>query len=526
MAVEGMACGMVPRPEKVYASRLRRITHGTLANIFGQVINTLGHIALVPLFLRFWGNQLYGEWLTLSAAVTYLFILDFGTNNYLVNRLTQSNARGARHQYTEILHSGLLLSLVMPTVAVMLGILVVVFSPLERWFRLAAMNHSTAALVTIVLGAQVAYAIPCGVLAGVYRSINEYPRGQMVVNTRVCVGLLLTALIVASGQGPVVVVTAQLMTLVVTSVYIWWDLRRRHPDIHLGLGQASFRLAISFIPPSLAFLISQLAMLLTAQGSTVLIGTLFGPSMVVVFVTLRTLTNLSRQGIATLQHAVWPEFTTLDAQERWENLRSIHLLTAKLVILFAVCTAVFLHFMGESIMILWTGKRVAYQAQLMTAFLLLGLSQAQWSTSSILLVACNQLKGVVACVLSSSAVGLGLGYALAQRFGMPGFVYGLLIPDLLVCGWFIPWVACRRMGEKYRRYLVEILLRGAAVSGIVFLVVELLVGFLPVNAGTLRQLISMSALIGTIGLAAAYIVGLNQFEKSRIQLFLRGLLAR
>ena len=521
-----MAGGTVPRPEQVYAGRLRRITHGTLANILAQVLNVLGQVALVPVFLQLWGNQLYGEWLTLSAAGTYLSMLDFGMNSYLVNRLTQSNARGVRHQYTEILHSGLLLSLVMSTVAVMLGILVVAFSPLERWFRLAAMNHSTAVLVTIFLGAQVAYAIPCGVLAGVYRSVNEYPRGQMVVNTRVCVGLLLTALIVASGQGPVVVATAQLMTLVVTSVYIWWDLRRRHPELQLGLGQASFRLAISFIPPSSAFLISQLAMALTAQGSIVLIGTLFGPSMVVVFVTLRTLTNLSRQGIAALQHAVWPEFTTLDAQERRESLRNLHLLTAKLVILFAVCAAVFLHFMGESIVIIWTGKRVAYQAQLMTAFLLLGFSQAQWSTSSIFLVACNQLKGVVACVISSSAAGLGLGYMLAQRFGMPGFIYGLLIPDLLVCGWFIPWVACQMMGEKSRRYLIEILLRGVAVSGIVFSAVELLVGFLPVTAGTLRQLVPMSALIGTIGLAAAYVVGLNQFEKSRIRLLLSGLLAR
>jgi len=164
--------------------------------------------------------------------------------------------------------------------------------------------------------------------------------------------------------------------------------------------------------------------------------------------------------------------------------------------------------------------------QLMTAFLQLGLSQAQWSTSWIQLVACNQLKGAVACTISSSAVGLGLGYVLAQRFGMPGFVYGLLIPDLLVCGWFIPWAACRMMGEKYRRYLVEILLRGVAVSGIVFSAVGLLVEFLPVTAGTLRQLVLMIALIGTIGLATVYVAGLNQCEKSRIRLLLSGLLAR
>ena len=124
-----MTGGTVPRPEKVYAGRLRRITHGTLANILSQILNVLGQLALVPVFLWLWGNQLYGEWLTLSAAVTYLAMLDFGTHNYLVNRLTQSNARGAGRQYTEILHSSLLLSLVMSTVAVMLGILVGCIQP-------------------------------------------------------------------------------------------------------------------------------------------------------------------------------------------------------------------------------------------------------------------------------------------------------------------------------------------------------------------------------------------------------------
>src|ERR1051325_2162324 len=82
---------------------LKRTVLGTVANLLTQVVNSASQLILVPIFLIAWGNQTYGEWLTLSAAVAYLWMLDFGVQTYVVNRLKQCYLRGAVDEYKRIL---------------------------------------------------------------------------------------------------------------------------------------------------------------------------------------------------------------------------------------------------------------------------------------------------------------------------------------------------------------------------------------------------------------------------------------
>ena len=90
---------------------VRRVTGGTVGNVLGQVINVAGQFVLVPIFLTYWGSQLYGEWLTLSAAVAYLTLVDFGIQSYVINRMNQCYVRGELEACSRILHSALYLYL-------------------------------------------------------------------------------------------------------------------------------------------------------------------------------------------------------------------------------------------------------------------------------------------------------------------------------------------------------------------------------------------------------------------------------
>ena len=56
----------------------RRILHGLGANAYGQLVVIVIQLAGVPILLRAWGMQLYGEWLILAAIPTYLSMADLG----------------------------------------------------------------------------------------------------------------------------------------------------------------------------------------------------------------------------------------------------------------------------------------------------------------------------------------------------------------------------------------------------------------------------------------------------------------
>ncbi len=499
---------------------------GTLANLLSQVLNTGSQLLVVPVLLAGWGKQLYGEWLALSAAGASLAVLDLGMQNYVVNRLNRCHALGVRHEYARILHSGLLFSLAIANIAAFAVAIGLWLAPLDQWLHFSEIGHAYAAWIGLLLALHVLYAMPHGLLLGIYRTINEYPRGQMITNARFVLALAATLTVVSLGGGPLSVAMVQLVSLLLACVFVVWDLRRRHPEIPLGLRQGEFRLAVSFLVPSSSFLGIQLVLVGVLQGSTLLVNGVFGATMLVTFSTARTLSNLIKQVGATVQNAVWPEFTALEAQQKLLELRRIHLLVSKLVTFSAACSAVYLMVYGDIVLAFWTRGLVAYDATLMAAFMVLALSQSVWLTSSVLLSASNRQKHVFTATLLAGGVGLALGYALSFRFGMTGFVAGIAVADAIFCGLRLPAIACRLIGESRRRYAVEVVLRGLVLFVAAHQGVTLMRAVLPDPGFDLGRLVAGGAVVALIGAASAYLITVNRTERARAHQVVARLLAR
>src|SRR5262245_54005084 len=135
----------------IAAQRFQRVAKGTLANVLGQVLNIAGQLALVPILLRYWGNQTYGEWLALSAMVAYLSTLDLGMQTYVVNRLNQCYSLGQMDEYTRVLHSGLLVNLAIPLAGFCIALPLLFTAPLGRWLQLQDTPPATGAWVATLL---------------------------------------------------------------------------------------------------------------------------------------------------------------------------------------------------------------------------------------------------------------------------------------------------------------------------------------------------------------------------------------
>ena len=79
---------------------LRRILKMLLAFVTGQGVSIFTQLLIPPLFLlRFAdGKAVYGEWIALTAAVSYLGSLNYGVQTYAVNQMTIHCNRGELEQ--------------------------------------------------------------------------------------------------------------------------------------------------------------------------------------------------------------------------------------------------------------------------------------------------------------------------------------------------------------------------------------------------------------------------------------------
>jgi uncharacterized membrane protein len=75
---------------------LKRILKLLAAILTGQGVTIITQLLVPPFFLHRYANgvEIYGEWITLTAAIAYLNTLNYGIQNYSCNQITIHYNRG------------------------------------------------------------------------------------------------------------------------------------------------------------------------------------------------------------------------------------------------------------------------------------------------------------------------------------------------------------------------------------------------------------------------------------------------
>lgn len=88
-------------------SILGRVVRSIGADAIGQLLNVLTRLVLVPVFLKFWGAESYGEWLIISAWCSWFTLGDLGGQLFFSNKLTSAWTRQRLDEFHETFSTGL-----------------------------------------------------------------------------------------------------------------------------------------------------------------------------------------------------------------------------------------------------------------------------------------------------------------------------------------------------------------------------------------------------------------------------------
>lgn len=420
---------------------LKRLCQGIGANFLGQIINTVSRIVLVPLFLLAWGADIYGEWLLLSSMVAYLALTDMGGAVYIGNRMTQAFAHRDDESFRKILHTGLLLFLLIPAVVLVIFITVIFFFNPATLLHISLTSHRTVMLVLTLLAFQFAISLPQGILLRVYFAVQMLPRGVMLANLMQFMTFIFLASGLWLGWGMVAIAALQIIPYGVIAGIALRDLNRKFPQFKiLSLQEADFGFGISFIKPSLHFFLIQLNQAFSIQGIVILVGIVLGPIQVVLFSTMRTIINLIRSLFEQVSHAAWPEMTRLDAQADMDKFLMLFRLILRSTLIGSIFFITIFHYYGGFIYHFWLRKTVPFQQPVMDLFLIYMGQFIFWLTCSHPLLATNRHQTLAKVLVISSILTIGLAYWGGQHLGLQGIVLGMIIGDLALPFWFVPYL--------------------------------------------------------------------------------------
>jgi O-antigen/teichoic acid export membrane protein len=367
----------------------RRLVLTFGAQIYSQIVTIGVQLTLVPLLLHFWGTEIYGIWLLLSAVPSYLTFADLGFTLSAKNEMTIKTARGDQmgalvtYQTTLVMLTGVA-SLVLVSLLAILSVL-----DIRSIFSIGGMSNTSAKLALLLLACSVLLSQYTLLLSAGFRCVGR-PAEETIwaASARFAEGFAVAAV---AGLGGDIVGACIAIVLIRTGLngLAWLRLRKLAPWLHLGYRCSSPAELRKLLHPSLSFMSQSFAQVVMIQGPVIVLGTLAGPTQVVVFSTCRTLTRLGTSVTNLFNASFLPEYsaTYFQYKARFSKSVRLHFMIALLCI---ICYVVSCSILGPSVVEYWTKGVVKPEFSWFFALTLSVAAEMTWTTLFIPIASINR----------------------------------------------------------------------------------------------------------------------------------------
>lgn len=364
------------------------IRKNLLANSFGIVVQLLNQIVLVPFYIIFWGNELYSDWIVLSALTTIFSISDIGLNNVIQNRFSIKLAEGKNKECDALLTNNFILIGGTLFVTLMLIMIFISTFNITDVMNIHAISKKDASIVFIILTCKVFIGMFSGVENAIYRATHNAGRSiylDQIVN--LTIGIITLSCIALRVH---VVLLALLICIpqTVMIIYKHYDARKYY-HYYLNIKSFDWILLKRLLVPSLSFMSFPISNSIILQGYTLIVNSFFGAESVVLFNTTRTLCNFLKAMLGTLQNSVWPEYSIAYGKKDFALMQHLHRKILKVTIYSAGIMSLGLLLFGPFIYQLWTHGRVEFSYALMATYIGVLFVESIWTSSSVTLMSTN-----------------------------------------------------------------------------------------------------------------------------------------
>jgi O-antigen/teichoic acid export membrane protein len=412
--------------------QLGRILKLFYTSVLGHGITIVMQLVIPPFFLRFYTNgiEVYGEWIALSASVTYLETLNYGIQTYANNQMTMLYSGGDVDGAKAIQASAFRL-LLLVVVLFVVGGLSVLLVPIASLLKLTHVSAHDASVTLYLLVIQMAVNILFTFLTNSYMAVGLLHRGAQWGNALRLSSVLLTALAIWYRSPFPILAAVQLGAMLVFLLLVFVDVRRTAPVLLPSLRYGSWHQVAAILRPSGHFGLISISIFLTWQVPVILIQLVLGPAAAGLFALVRVVFQMSRHILSIASAIIGQDITLLVGQGNWQQLRRLYQLSERVVLFLVPVVSIGSLLVCPILFTVWLHKREFYQPVLcilmaiVSAVLGIKEHKTQFQYYS------NQHRELSYVTISGYALMLFASYFVMQAFGLSGFLVTWLAWEII-----------------------------------------------------------------------------------------------
>jgi hypothetical protein len=417
-------------------SLLRRLTIGVSGQAFARLILAGYTVVLVPLLIRAWGVDGYGQWLALTALTSYMGLSNFGLVTTSANEMVIASGASdfVRAGHTYQVSVNLTIYIVLPIIALLVLLLSIV--PVSRGLNLTQIDASSAHLIIAFSGAALWFQTLRGLMVAALYATGSYGYAYYVQGImKLCElgGIAIIVSVFAGSQlsAAMVVTGVALLELLIIAL----SARRAAPWARLDLRVFDRTWMSKQAKPAIGFMVSNLATQgVMAQGPRIALGALLGGPAVAVYAIYGTAIRFADQLLLMLVLPLEVEIAHSAGRNDLRRIERLIIVGTHIswALFLAVASAIMV--CGPWVFRVWTTGRIEFSYSLMALYICMSAANLQGRVSLHALISTNRLYGPSFVMLGVALSAVGLGALLTVPIGVGGMVIGGIVGEAVNSG--------------------------------------------------------------------------------------------
>lgn len=433
----------------------KRVFRGLAGQGFSQAVTIAIQLVSLPIFLAYWGVELYGEWLILTAIPSYLLMSDLGFGGTASREMVMLVAGGRRDKALCVFQSIWFLVTLVSVLLILISGVVFYYAPIVDWFHFSILDESMVIIILTMIMLQVLFSLQGEMIYAGYSSEGHYGLGIMWLTFIRLAEFVTQMLVVILGYGPIEALAGALVARSGCTLLMRVNLYKISPWVVYGVTHLRFKEIKRLTKPAISALAFPMGQAINLQGARVIIGMVMGPVAVVTFTALRTLARFILMALTMINKVVGPEISIAYGKKDMKLLRRLYRKSCQLALWAGITLCLAMYIMGETLLQFWTSGKIAMDNSLFLVMLIASVLQATWSAGMSVLYATNQHSRVAVYFIIISILFLGLSYYLLLNFNITSMMMALAAAEAAMLFLVIP-SSLNFIDDTFKAYISEV----------------------------------------------------------------------
>jgi O-antigen/teichoic acid export membrane protein len=416
---------------------LKRVLSGSAAAWVKILITMVTQIALVPIFLTYWTVEQYGCWLLIQAISGFSTIFSLGHQDYIGFEFLKIGDKNPQ-RLSEVFYSSIpyaivisLLELTVILIIIAIGLGNELFDPKHNLDK----NLLWEALISLIVYS-LAWLISTSVSGLAGRLLTTFGYFSRVSWWGVLMSVLTaiaSVLLVTLGAGLLQTVIALAILYIIVSIPIHLDLWKLCKKYKLNPQKLNWSLGFHNSVKSTAVSVTGLLDFFRQQGMRLFLSASVGVSELTAFATMRTLSNVSLQGIGTITNPVVPEFMSFLRERNQDKTTAIYGFLWFITVILLSPVLVIIQGIIPEIFNIWTRGKIVYDPIVFGLFSVTLLIFALSRVPLMVLQGNNLLRKQLNIALVVGVITVVGILLVAPIYGIAGAALVLLVAEIAGC---------------------------------------------------------------------------------------------